>query len=121
MQRLKKCECIMRDNKKSLSMFSKETLDSLEMAEVFGGDENSVCRNEKCSNKENCTDSPCSNNSCSNVCTVVAKDSKNSTQIKDADNYTDTSCVYNSVCSCSEKDSTITPTNTIFCLEADEE
>lgn len=111
----------MKDNRKSLSMFSKETLDSIAMAEVFGGNDNTECRNEQCSNKENCTDSLCSNNSCSNVCTVAVKDNKNSTQRQNGGNSTDSSCVYNSVCLCSEKDSILTPTNTIFCFEVDEE
>lgn len=34
-----------RINKQNLSMFSKETLDSLEMAEVLGGDNNTNCSN----------------------------------------------------------------------------
>ncbi len=107
----------MKDNGKSLSMFSKETLDSLEMAEVFGGDDNIGCRNENCTNEENCTDSSCSNNSCSNVCNMTVKQKENSSQRQNTNNSTDSSCVYNSVCLCSENDPSLTPTNAFFCLE----
>lgn len=60
----------MNTNKKNVSMFSQETLTSLEMAEVIGGndDTNILCSTNKtgkcsfniiCSNKENCK--PCDN------------------------------------------------------------
>lgn len=121
MQRTKNMS-VMKDYRKSLSMFSKETLDSLEMAEVFGGDDNTECRNEKCTNKENCTDSVCNNSSCSNVlCSATTKDNKDSTQRQNADNCTDASCEYNSVCSCSKNNEHLTPTNSVFCLQSDDE
>lgn len=52
-----------KENKKNSSMFSKETLNSLEMAEVLGGDNNTNCSNTGCTNICQNT-SGCSNDEC---------------------------------------------------------
>ena len=44
---------------KPMSMFSAETLDSIAMAELNGGDSNSFCSNPNCIN--NCLNSTCIN------------------------------------------------------------
>lgn len=57
-------------NKQKLSMFSKETLDSLAMAEVLGGDNNTKCVNNGCNtsctntcqNASDCTNTKCKTN-----------------------------------------------------------
>lgn len=62
-----------RINKQNLSMFSKETLDSLEMAEVLGGDNNTNCSNTSCTNRcqntDDCENTKCETNfNCSGNC-----------------------------------------------------
>lgn len=61
----------MKKNRKKISMFSKETLDSLAMAEVIGGV--SVAENIKvCHNIKNCGGTTntgiCTNSDCSTDC-----------------------------------------------------
>lgn len=61
----------MKNNRKNLSMFSAETLNSLAMAEVIGGV--SVAENTKvCNNIQNCGDTTntgiCTNADCSTDC-----------------------------------------------------
>lgn len=51
---------------KTLSMFSQETLDSLEMAEILGGVDNTGCTNIGCSN-ETCTNSCINQDGCVNI------------------------------------------------------
>lgn len=61
----------MKNSRKKISMFSKETLDSLAMAEVIGG-VSTVENKGVCFNVKNCGDSTnigeCKNTDCSTDC-----------------------------------------------------
>ncbi len=83
----------MKNSKKNLSMFSKETLDSLEMAEILGGDNNTNCSNNGC------------NTSCTNTCTNQngCINKKCVENIKCAENTTNCPCASNTI-SCFDKD-----------------
>lgn len=54
--------------KKNSSIFSAETLNSMEMSEIFGGSDlsfNNMCNNTGCTN-QTCWNTDCSNNLCIN-------------------------------------------------------
>lgn len=81
-----------KTEKKPLSMFSQETLDSLEMAEIFGG----VTNTGNCINKSGCGSSTntgtCTNYDCGTDC---ACGSQNNTDCPIL-----TACTYNKNCLC---------------------
>ena len=87
-----------KTERKPLSMFSQETLDSLEMAEILGGDDNKNCRNNNCSNEKDCTDTKCENGSCENHCTLVSGTTTSTDTTKLKDNTTDEVCSRNDYC-----------------------
>ena len=81
-----------KKNRQKLSMFSKETLDSLEMAEVLGGDNNTNCVNKGC------------NTSCTNTCT-------NQNSCVNDKCFVNTECTDDSNCPCAS--------NTSSCINTD--
>lgn len=83
-----------KKNRQKLSMFSKETLDSLEMAEVLGGDNNTNCSNNGCNTS--CTNTCTNQNGCINKkCVENTKCAENTTNCPCASNTSsciDTDC-----------------------------
>ena len=49
----------MKNELKSMSLFSAETLDSIAMAEVFGGDTYTYCAGGNCVQQCSCTNTKC--------------------------------------------------------------
>lgn len=89
-----------KKNRQKLSMFSKETLDSLEMAEVLGGDINTKCSNNGCNTS--CTNTCTNQNGCINkMCILNTECKENTADCPCASNKSsciDKDCVYNFDC-----------------------
>ena len=79
-----------KTERKPLSMFSQETLDSLEMAEILGGDTNTGCSNNGCNTS--CTNTCLNQNGCTNKkCSV---NTKNCDCASNTGNCTDMTCIH---------------------------
>lgn len=82
-----------KTERKPLSMFSKETLDSLEMAEILGGTDNNKCSN-LCNNNDKCADTECSNTPCSNTsCINGIPEDKRKTSTTDKGDIYNIDCI----------------------------
>ena len=79
-----------KTERKPLSMFSQETLDSLEMAEILGGDNNTGCTNTGCNTS--CTNSCENQNGCTNEKCIV--NTKNCDCVSNTGNCTDMTCIH---------------------------
>ncbi|MBR1770345.1 MAG: hypothetical protein IJ748_07820 [Bacteroidales bacterium] len=102
-----------------ISMFSKETLSSLEMAEILGGDDNTNCQNTSCTNEEKCTDKGCSNNNCNNsACAANTTTSKSSSGNSNSEKSTDNDCRYNDKCVFNDGEQ-IYPLPQTFCFDGE--
>ncbi|MBQ4421166.1 MAG: hypothetical protein II878_06425 [Bacteroidales bacterium] len=79
-----------KTDKNSLSMFSQETLDSLEMAEILGGVDNTGCTNIGCNTS--CTNSCENQNGCTNEKCIV--NTSNCDCVSNTGNCTDMTCIH---------------------------
>lgn len=85
-----------KTERKPLSMFSQETLDSLEMAEILGGFNNTHCSNNSCN--ESCTNTCVNQNGCINKKCIVNTD--NCGCPTNEENCIDMTCIHDTDCPC---------------------